>query len=216
MLFVDRRDAGRRLAERVVHHLAPSQAGDVVVLGLARGGVPVAFEVARALAAPLDVILVRKLGVPYQPELAAGAIGEGGVRVLNDDVVRASRVTPADLKEVEAREQARMDERGHLYRAGGEPVALAGCTAVIVDDGMATGSTARAACLVAQAHGAPRVVLAVPVASPSAVMELSREVEVVCVETPSRLWAIGEWYGDFSQTTDGEVAVLLREARRRR
>ena len=169
MPFVDRRDAGRRLAER----LMSLRGEDAVVLGLPRGGVPVAFEVARALGAPLDVILVRKLGVPFQPELAMGAIGEGGARVVNDEVLRRAGVTPSELAEVEHREQAELDRRARRYRGGRPPVGLTGRTAVVVDDGIATGSTARAACLVARAQGAARVVLAVPVAPASTVEELS-------------------------------------------
>jgi putative phosphoribosyl transferase len=210
MPFADRRDAGRRLAERLTF----LRGGDVVVLGLPRGGVPVAFEVARVLGAPLDVILVRKLGVPYQPELAMGAIGEGGVRVINDEVLRLTGVKPARLAEVEQRERVELERRARRYRGDRPAVELVGRTAVVVDDGIATGSTARAACAVARAHGAARVVLAVPVAPPSAVQELGREVEVVSVETPEHLWAIGEWYRDFSQTSDEEVAGLLARSAR--
>jgi len=207
--FVDRVDAGRRLAGR----LAYLRDEDVVVLGLPRGGVPVAFEVARALEAPLDVIVVRKLGVPFQPELGMGAIGEEGVRVINDEVVRAALVTPAELEEVEQRERVELERRARRFRGDRPRVPLTGRTAVVVDDGIATGSTARAACQVARAHGAARVVLAVPVAPPDAVSEFRRLVdEVVCLETPARLWAIGQWYRDFSQTSDDEVVALLEQA----
>jgi len=208
MPFVDRREAGRRLAER----LGSLRGEDVAVLGLPRGGVPVAFEVARALGAPLDVILVRKLGVPFQPELAMGAIGEGGVRVVNSEVVRSAGVTPSEIAEVEQREQAELDRRARRYRGGRPRIVLSGRTAVVVDDGIATGSTARAACQVARAQGAARVVLAVPVAPTSTVEELRREAEVVCVEIHDYFWAIGQFYRDFTQTSDGEVARLLDES----
>ena len=208
MPFVDRREAGRRLAERLIF----LRGEDAVVLGLPRGGVPVAFEVARALGAPLDVILVRKLGVPFQPELAMGAIGEGGVRVVNSDVVRSAGVTPSEITEVEQREQAELDRRARRYRGDRPRVRLSGRTAVVVDDGIATGSTARAACQVARAQGAARVVLAVPVAPTSTVEELGRDAEVVCVESHDDFWAIGQFYRDFTQTSDGEVARLLDES----
>lgn len=181
-----------------------------VVLGLPRGGVPVAAEVAAALDAPLDVLLVRKLGVPFQPELAMGAIGEEDVRVVDDEVVRRARVTPDELAAVAVRERAVMARQAELFRAGRPRLSLCGATAVVVDDGIATGSTARAACAVARAYGAERVVLAAPVAAPSAVTELSRVADaVVCVETPSHLVAIGQSYADFSATQDEEVVRLL-------
>jgi len=206
MPFRDRVDAGRRLAAR----LAPLRGVDVVVLGLPRGGVPVAAEVARALDAPLDVILVRKLGVPVQPELAMGAIGEGGVRIANDDVVQAARITPDQWREVETRERAELERRAQRFRRGRSPVPLAGRTAVIVDDGVATGSTARAACRVARALGAERVVLAVPVAPCGSIEELQPSVDqIVCLEVPSDFRSVGDWYDDFSQTTDDEVVALL-------
>ncbi|HET6916892.1 MAG TPA: phosphoribosyltransferase [Acidimicrobiales bacterium] len=208
MPFVDRRDAGRRLAQRLMF----LRGEDVVVVGLPRGGVPVAFEVARALHAPLDVILVRKLGVPFQPELAMGALGEGGARVLDEEVLDLAGVTPAALAVVERREKAELERRGARYRDDRAPVELSGRTAVVVDDGIATGSTARAACQVARARGAARVVLAVPVAAGSTLEELRREVEVVCLEAPQSFWAIGQWYRDFSQISDEEVARLLAES----
>ena len=208
MPFTDRSDAGRRLAEL----LLAFRGEDVVVLGLPRGGVPVAAEVAEALGAPLDVILVRKLGVPFQPELAMGALGEGGVVVLNDRVIHSAHVTSAELASVKAREEAELDRRSQLLRQGRPAVPLEGRTAVVVDDGMATGATARAACRVARAHGAGRVILAVPVASPEAVEDLGREVEVVCAEVAERLWVIGQWYRDFTQVSDDEVVRLLSRA----
>ncbi len=207
MSFADRRDAGRRLAAR----LRFLRGEDAVVLALPRGGVPVAFEVAQALAVPLDVIVVRKLGVPFQPELAMGAIGEGGVLVVNDEVLRLAGVTPGAFAEVEQRARAELDRQARRYRGHRPPVQVAGRIAVVVDDGVATGSTARAACQVAKAQGAARVVLAVPVAPPSTVEELEREAEVVCVEAPRHLWAVGQWYRDFTETSDDEVTRLLCE-----
>jgi putative phosphoribosyl transferase len=204
--FRDRADAGRRLGAAV----AARDLDAPVVLALPRGGVPVAAEVARALQAPLDVILVRKLGAPGQPELAMGAIGEGGVRVLNDVVIRATAVTASQLSATEEREQRELERRAAVYRRGRAPVEIAGRTVVIVDDGLATGATARAAIAVARAQGAARVVLAVPVAPPDAVVDLAADAdEIVTVETPARLWAIGAWYDDFRQTDDAEVERLL-------
>lgn len=208
MRFADRTDAGVQLAGL----LGGLRGEDPVVVGLPRGGVPVAAEVAAALGAPLDVILVRKLGVPFQPELAMGAVGEGGVTVLNDQVIRSSHVTSAELAAVRQREEAELERRSSLLRDGRPPLDLRDRVAVIVDDGMATGATARAACRVARAQGAKRVVMAVPVASPEAVSQLSGEAEVVCVEVTDQLWAIGQWYRDFSQVSDDEVAGILAGA----
>ncbi|MEU2337001.1 phosphoribosyltransferase family protein [Streptomyces sp. NPDC013172] len=208
MLFLDRRDAGRQLASL----LKPFKGSDVVVLGLPRGGVPVAAEVAKALGAPLDVCLIRKLGVPFQPELGMGAIGEGGFRVINDEVVRAAHVTPQELAEVEARELQVLESRARRYRDRREPAALVGRTAVVVDDGVATGSTARAACQIARARGAARVVLAVPVAPHAWTARLGADAdELVCPHTPRNFYAIGQFYADFSQTDD-EVVACLEEA----
>ncbi|MER6631494.1 phosphoribosyltransferase family protein [Streptomyces sp. NPDC000987] len=209
MFYLDRRDAGRRLAARLAH----LKGTGVVVLGLPRGGVPVAAEVAGALGAPLDVCLVRKLGVPFQPELGMGAIGEGGVRVINDDVVRMGRVTAEDLARVEAREREVLQSRARHYRGGREPADLRGRTVVVVDDGVATGSTARAACLIARARGAARIVLAVPVAPHDWTARLGGDAdELVCPYTPGSFFAIGEFYSDFSQTDDDEVVACLEEA----
>lgn len=211
MSFVDRVDAGRRLAARL-GHLAQEP---VVVLGLPRGGVPVAFEVAQALGAPLDVIVVRKLGVPYRPELGMGALGEGGVRVINDEIVRMARVSESALAEVEARERAELERRARRFRGERPRLSLHGKTAVIVDDGIATGSTARAACQVARAQGAARVVLAVPVAPPGWTSRFGDETdELVAVETPEPFYAIGESYDDFSQTRDEAVIDYLERAHR--
>ncbi|MFG3497303.1 phosphoribosyltransferase family protein [Streptomyces sp. NPDC047928] len=209
MRFVDRVAAGRRLAEE----MAGLPLGDPVVLGLPRGGVPVAREVAEALGAPLDVIVVRKLGVPSRPELGFGAIGEGGVRIVNDSVVRAARLGRDDLARVEESERAVLEQRLARYRRDRPAVPVAGRTAVIVDDGIATGSTARAACAVARAQGAARVVMAVPVAPRDALDLLASEADdVVCVSSPDWFGSVGEWYEDFSQTADDEVAELLSRA----
>jgi predicted phosphoribosyltransferase len=205
-MFVDRRDAGRRLARRL-EHLAGQ---DLVVLGLPRGGVPVAGEVARALGAPLDVIIVRKLGVPGQPELGMGAIGEDGYRVLNPEVMRAARVTADELATVEARERVELERRATRFRGTTERVPLTGRSVVVVDDGVATGSTARVACQMVRAAGAAHVVLAVPVAPSSWTQRLSDVAdELVCVVTPEPFLAIGHFYHDFTQTTDDEVVRWL-------
>jgi putative phosphoribosyl transferase len=188
---------------------------DVVVLGLPRGGVPVAAEVARAVGAPLDVVLVRKLGLPRRPELAMGAVGEDGVIVVNDDVVWAGRVDEATFDDVERRERAELDRRARQLRGDRPRLPLEGRTAVVVDDGVATGATARAACAVARAHGAARVVLAVPVGSPRALQEIAPVVdEVVCLESPERFAAVGQAYADFRPTEDDEVLALLRRPAR--
>lgn len=209
MFFADRIDAGRRLAVRLAH-----LAGEpVVVLGLPRGGVPVAAQVARALDAPLDVLVVRKLGVPFQPELGMGAIGEDGVRIINDEIVRMARVSESELAQVETRERAELERRAKAFRGDRPRIALGARTAVIVDDGVATGSTARAACEVARAHGAGRVVLAVPVAPRGWEERIDRAAdECIALDTPEPFWAIGQFYGDFSQTSDDEVVDCLARA----
>lgn len=208
--FLDRYDAGARLAAR----LAPRWDGhaDVVVLGLPRGGVPVAEVVARELGAPLDVIMVRKLGVPSYPELAMGAIGEHGVRLTDEGTIRHFAVTPEQLHTVEHREQETLDRRAKLFRAGREPLDLTGKTAVIVDDGMATGATSRVACRVARRLGALHVVLALPVASQTAVdsMLMSGEAdEIEVLATPRGFRAVGIHYQDFAAVNDETVASIL-------
>jgi len=212
MTFIDRADAGRQLAAK----LNPLRDADVVVLGLPRGGVPVAAEVASALSAPLDVIVVRKLGAPTQPELGMGAIGEDGVRVINDEVVRIVGASTRDVRDVEKRERVELERRARRFRAGHARLDLAGRTVVIVDDGLATGSTARAACQVARAHGAARVVLAVPVAPPGWEFTLGDAAdEYVCLETPASFYAVGQAYVDFSPTEDADVVAILERARTR-
>lgn len=206
--FANRHAAGVALAALVQARDSAGQ--DAVVVALPRGGVPVGAVLAQALNAPLDVIVVRKLGVPAQPELAMGAIGEGGTRVLNHDVLDTLGIPPDQLEAVERRERLELDRRSLRLRAGHRRVPLRGRTVVVVDDGLATGSTARAAIDVARAQGAERVVLAVPVAPPSTVAELARVADdVVCVATPEPFRAIGQWYVDFRPTTDDEVVSLL-------
>lgn len=171
-----------------------------------------AREVARALGAPLDVLVVRKLGVPWHPELAMGAIAEGGIRVLNDEVIRISRIGAESIEHVQAHEQVELERRGALLRSGRERVALSGRTAVIVDDGMATGATAAVACLAARAAGATRVVLAVPIASPEASSRVARDAdEVICPWTPPGYDSVGAAYSDFHQLSDDEAAGILRD-----
>ena len=206
--FHDRSDAGRRLGKR----LAALRGRDVVVLGLPRGGVPVAFEVAKALEAPLDVIVVRKLGVPFQPEVAMGAIGEGNVRVLDPRTISMARVSQEDLQQVERQERALLESRVARFRQGRRRIDLTGRTVVIVDDGIATGSTARAACQVARHLGAARVILAVPVAPARAIVELKEPDDVVCLLSPQDFQAVGYYYRDFSPTEDSEVVQLLDAA----
>lgn len=209
MAFADRVDAGRRLAAALERFAGE----DVVVLALPRGGVPVAFEVAKQLRAPLDVLMVRKLGVPFQPELAMGAVGESGVTVLNDRVLAEAQVSEEEIAAVEQREREVIDRRIGRFRAGRPPVPLEARTALVVDDGIATGSTARAACQVARAKGVHRVVLAVPVGPPDLAGRLVDAAdEVVCLDTPPVFFSIGEFYRDFSQTSDEEVTDLLARA----
>jgi predicted phosphoribosyltransferase/dienelactone hydrolase len=204
--FANRVDAGRRLAPLLEHVRAERP----VVVGLPRGGVVVAAEVARALDAPLDVILVRKLGVPSQPELAMGALGEDGVRVLNEQVLRLARVSDDEIAEVEVRERRELERRAVAFRAGKPMLPIDGRTVIVVDDGIATGSTARAALHVARAHGARRVVLAAPVAPPDTVQAFAADAdEVVVCEQPAQMWAIGAWYDDFTQVSDDEVVDIL-------
>ena len=208
-MFRDRVDAGRHLAELV---RGAGIGGDgVVVLGLPRGGVPVADEVRRALGAPLDVIVVRKLGVPFQPELAMGAIGEDGVRVDNEGVVESVALHASEIDAIERRERAELERQALRYRGDRPRLDVRGRGVVIVDDGIATGSTARAACRVARAHGASWLVLAVPVAPKAALSALDDVCDgVLCVAVPDPFYAVGEWYDDFSPTSDDEVVELLR------
>jgi putative phosphoribosyl transferase len=209
MQYADRRDAGRRLAAEVRGRVR----GSVLVLALPRGGVPVAAAVAEALGAPLDVIGVRKLGAPTQPEFGIGAIAEGGVRVLDDALVRRLGVSAAQLDALIEREETELRRRVAAYRGGRALPDLTGRIAVIVDDGLATGVTARAAVRAARQAGATRVLLAVPVASAQGREALAREAdEVVCPLVPERFAAVGQWYVDFDQTSDEEVLAALQAA----
>ena len=205
--FADRSEAGHALAA-----LLDGWAGrdDVTVLALPRGGVPVGAEVARALGAPLDVFLVRKLGVPGHEELAMGAIASGGEPMLNDETVRALRITPEQIAQVVALERAELQRREQEYRGTRAAPDLAGRTVILVDDGLATGSTMHAAALAVRAAGPARIIVAVPVASEDA-CEMLRDAadEVVAVTTPEPFYAVGAWYRDFTQTTDAEVRALL-------
>jgi putative phosphoribosyl transferase len=213
--FLDRAEAGRRLAQQVAGTVA--ERGDaVVVVGLPRGGVPVAEHVAAALGAPLDVIVVRKLGVPYQPELAMGAIGEDAVLVTNDEIVRMALVDQREFAKVVDRERIELERRARRFRAGRTRIPLKGRTVVVVDDGIATGSTARAACDVARAEGAARVVLATPVAPADWTERLAGAADdFICVANPEPFYAIGQFYENFSQTTDEEVLACLDRGARR-
>lgn len=204
-LFEDRADAGRRVAG-LLEHL---RSADVVVLGLPRGGVPVAAQVALALGAPLDVVVVRKLGVPDQPELAMGAVGEGDVLVLDPHTVARAGVSPEQVAVVERRERAALAARAERLRAHRPGVSLVGRTAVVVDDGIATGATVRVACRVARRLGAARVVVAVPLAPPEIDARSLGCDELVCAATPSPFVAVGHHYEDFFPTSDDEVVRLL-------
>jgi putative phosphoribosyl transferase len=210
-VFADRRDAGRRLAML----LGRLRADRPVVLGMPRGGVPVAAEVARALDAPLDVVLVRKVGAPQSPEYAIGAVAEGGVRLVDETTAHTLGLSDADMHALIARAEGELAEQTRRYRAGREPAALDGRTAILVDDGLATGRSAHAAIRALRRRGAARVILAVPVAAPESVRALRGVAdEIVCVETPPDLWAVGVGYEDFRPIADEHVAALLAHARR--
>ena len=213
MRFADRRDAGRRLADLLLTRDLPA----AVVLALPRGGVPVAYEVAVALAAPLDVLVARKIGAPMQPELGVGAIAEGGVSVFDESTLRALRLTVDDLRATVEREEVELRRRVEQYRGAQTPLDLSGRTAVVVDDGLATGVTARAALRSVRARGPAQVLLAVPVGPPNARNFMVPDAdEVVMVQAPEHLSAVGQWFADFRQTSDDEVVELLAEAGRRR
>jgi predicted phosphoribosyltransferase len=207
--FADRKEAGIELARRLEHYRGRH---DVVVLALPRGGVPVAHEVARAVGAPLDVFVVRKLGLPGHRELAMGAIASGGVRVLNEDVVGWYRVPNKIIEEVAREEQAELQRRENAYREGRPPVELRDQVVLLIDDGLATGSTMKAAVQAVRHHAPGRIVVAVPVGAPETCRALEATAdEVVCVRMPEQFAAVGLWYRDFSQTTDDEVRQFLRD-----
>ncbi|HLH60086.1 MAG TPA: phosphoribosyltransferase [Ktedonobacteraceae bacterium] len=213
-LYRDRGEAGRELATGLA---AYSNRQDVIVLALPRGGVPVAFEVAKFLHTPMDVFVVRKLGVPGHEELAMGAIATGGVRVVNRDVVRMLHIPDAVIDAVAAREQQELERREHLYRDDLAPPDVRGCIVILVDDGLATGSTMRAAVTALREQQPARIVVAVPVAAPSTCAELRAEVdEIICVQTPEPFYGVGYWYQDFGQTSDEEVHDLLVQAEQER
>jgi len=209
MTFLDRRDAGRQLAAKLSGY-----AGDlgVLVLGLPRGGVPVAYEVARALHAPLDVFVVRKLGVPGHRELAMGAIASGGLRVLNADVTDSMRISPAEVESVAAREWLELERQQRAYRGNAPLPEVAGRTIIVVDDGLATGSTMRAAVRALRQGGPKRIIIAAPVAASETARSLREEADVVCLSTPAEFHAVSTWYQDFSQTSDEEVRQLIESA----
>ena len=210
MLFRDRADAGRQLAEKLAHY---ANRDDVVVLGLPRGGIPVAFEVAVALHAPLDVFVVRKLGVPWQQELAMGAIATGGIRILNEDVIRELRITQQQLDLATAKESRTLERNERRFRGDRAPLELEDRVVILVDDGLATGSTMRAAVQALRRMKPQRLIVGVPVGASETCREFQEEVdECVCVRTPEPFQAVGLWYEDFSQTTDEEVCELLERA----
>ena len=214
MLFRDRTEAGRLLADQLRRYAGRS---DLLVLGLPRGGVPVAYEVAKALGAPLDVFLVRKLGVPGHEEVAMGAIATGGVRVLSPSLLRQLGISPAMVDQVAEREQRELERRESAYRGSRPPPDVTGKTVILVDDGLATGSTMRAAAAALRRQNPAKLVVAVPVAAAETCEDFRDEVdEVVCAATPEPFYAVGIWYEDFSQTTDEEVRELLARANRER
>ncbi|RUR74197.1 phosphoribosyltransferase [Chlorogloeopsis fritschii PCC 9212] len=213
MLYKNRTAAGQFLAKELA---AYANRPDVLVLALPRGGVPVAFEVAKALNAPLDVFVVRKLGVPDQPELAMGAIASGGVRVLNQDIVRSLRLTETEISREEAKQRQELERRERLYRGNRPFPVIRGRTVIVVDDGLATGATMRAAIMALLTQQPARLVVAVPVAAPQTCQELESEVdEVVCAVTPTPFYSVGLWYENFPQTSDEEVRSLLEKAAKR-
>jgi predicted phosphoribosyltransferase len=208
--FRDRREAGRVLAERLRQYAGRP---DVLVLALPRGGVPVGYEVAQALGAPLDVFLVRKLGVPGHEELAMGAIASGNVRVLNSDVIAMLHIPPHVIDDIAAREEVELRRREREYRDERPPLDARGRVVILVDDGLATGATMRAAAASLRRHGVARLVVAVPVAAQETCEALRPEVdEMICAATPQPFYAVGAWYEDFSQTDDAEVRALLHRA----
>jgi predicted phosphoribosyltransferase len=208
--FENRRDAGHRLAAEL---RAYADRPEVIVLALPRGGVPVGYEVATALRAPLDVFVVRKLGVPWHEELAMGAIASGGVRVLDEDLIRVARVSAEDVESDTRAERAELERRERQYRGDRPFPDLTGRTVILVDDGLATGSTMRAAVAALRKEGPARIVVAVPVAARETCAAF-RDIadEIICAETPEPFVAVGVWYDDFSQTTDAEVHTLLDRA----
>jgi predicted phosphoribosyltransferase len=209
--FSNRRDAGRRLADALTRYRGDPSA---IVLALPRGGVPIGFEVASALGVPLDVFVVRKLGLPWHEELAMGALARGGVRILDDELIRAARVSPDEILRITADEQAELNRRERRYRGSRAFPSVRGKTVILVDDGLATGSTMRAAVAALRKEDPARVVVAVPVAAREACDAVGTIAdEIVCVATPDYFQSVGQWYDDFAQTSDDEVHALLEESR---
>jgi putative phosphoribosyl transferase len=210
MLFADRFEAGRWLASRLEEF---ANRNDVAVLALPRGGVPVAYEVAKALHAPMDVFVVRKLGVPGQEELAMGALGSGGVTVLNRNVVEALRISQAAIDAAVSKEEIELERREREYRHGRPPIEVRGRTVILVDDGLATGSSMHVAATALRKKSPAQIVAAVPVAAPATCSEFETEVDkIICAVTPEPFWGVGQWYRNFSQISDGEVRELLHRA----
>jgi len=211
-LFKDRRDAGKQLAQELLAYAGRS---DVIVLALPRGGVPVAYEVARALNAPLDIFIVRKLGLPGHEELAIGAIASGGIRVLNHDIVQGLKIPQTMIDTVTRQELHELERRERAYRGDRPPPDIRGRTVILIDDGLATGASMRAAIAALRAQNPARIVVAVPTAAPETCAAFESEVdEVICAMTPEPFYGVGRWYEDFSQTTDEEVRTLLEQAAR--
>ena len=209
-LFRDRRDAGRKLAQKLLDYMGRN---DVIVLALPRGGVPVAYEVALALNAPLDIFLVRKLGLPGHEEVAIGAIASGGVRVLNKDIVRYFNIPTPLIDAVAQRELQELERRARAYRGNRPPPDVRGRTVILIDDGLATGASMRAAIVGLRAHSPAQIVIAVPTAAPETCEAFEPEVDkIVCATTPDPFHGVSRWYENFSQTTDEEVKMLLEEA----
>ena len=212
--FQDRRDAGRHLAQELLHYVNRS---DAIVLALPRGGVPVAYEVALALNVPLDIFIVRKLGLPGQEELAIGAIASGGIRVLNEDIIHMLHIPDGVIENVAKRELQELQRRERRYRGDNPPPEVQDHTIILIDDGLATGASMRAAVAGLRAQHPARIVVAVPVAAPETCEAFEKEVdEIVCAMTPEPFVGVGWWYEDFAQTTDEGVRLFLEDARRQR
>jgi predicted phosphoribosyltransferase len=211
MLIRDRVEAGQLLAGKLKHY---AKRPDVIILALPRGGVPVAYQVAKTFDLPLDIFLVRKLGVPRQEELAMGAIASGGVQVLNHDIIETLQIPESIINAVAAKEQRELERRERFYREDAPPIDVTNKTVILIDDGLATGATMRAAAAALHQQKVTKIVIAVPVAAESTCRELSHLVdEMICVLTPEPFYGVGYWYDDFSQTSDSEVIELLRKAR---
>jgi putative phosphoribosyl transferase len=212
--FVDRREAGRRLSRPLLKYSPDASGQRTIVFGLPRGGLPVAYEVARALSAPLDVFIVRKIGVPWHSELAMGAIASGGIVVRNEDVIRHMGVEARDFSAVVSTEMQELERREVAYRGDNPQATVSGATCILVDDGIATGASMMAAVLALRAREPARIVVAAPVGSPMVHTQFAGKAdEVICLHTPRDFTSVGLWYEDFDQTTDEEVTELLREAR---